>query len=219
MTKVLIVDDDSFARSAIRTILTAQGIDVVAEAEDGDEVPDAVIRHRPDVVLIDLQMRRVNGVEAIRRNASRPGAPRFVALTGFGTDDAVVQALQAGAAGFLSKDDDPDDLAARVYAVANGRYALGADAMDTVVQQYTNVSRVPDKTTKAREQLARLTDREREVAAFVHGRTNGQIARQLGISDNTVKVHLSSIMTKLGLQGRDQIALIVDRADSGDGTY
>lgn len=213
MTKVLIVDDDAFARSMIRSILTAQGIDVVGEADDGDQVIDAIARHRPDVVLVDLQMRRVDGVEAIRRNASRPGAPRFVALTGFGTEDAVVQALEAGAVGFLSKDDDPTALANHVRAVADGGGALGPGAATTVIQRMSGAAKVPDRTAEARARMAKLSEREREVAVLIAGRTNRLIARQLNISENTVKAHITGIMTKLDLESRDQIAVMVDRAD------
>lgn len=213
MTKVLIVDDDALARSMIRTILTGQGIEVVAEADDGDQVPDAVARYRPDVVLVDLQMHRVDGVEAIRRNASRPGAPRFVALTGFGTEDAIVQALEAGAVGFLSKDDDPTVLANHVRAVASGGGALGPGAATTVIQRISGTQKVPDRAAVARARMAKLSEREREVALLIAGRTNRLIARHLNISEHTVKAHITGIMTKLDLESRDQIAVIVDRAN------
>ncbi|MBE1877567.1 response regulator [Myceligenerans pegani] len=219
MTKVLIVDDDAFARTMIHSILTAKGIDVVGEADDGDQVPHAIARHRPDVVLIDLQMRRVDGVEAIRRNASCPGAPRFVALTGFGSRDAVVKALEAGAVGFLGKDDDPDALAGHVRAVADGAAALGPSAATTVIQRISGAPGVSDRKAEALAQMAQLTEREREVAALVAGRTNRLIARYMNLSENTVKVHLSSIMTKLGLESRDQIAVIVDRAEAASDGY
>jgi DNA-binding NarL/FixJ family response regulator len=217
VTKVLIVDDDALARSMIRTILTGQGIEVVAEADDGDQVPDAVARHRPDVVLVDLQMHRVDGVEAIRRNASRPGAPRFVALTGFGTEDAIVQALEAGAVGFLFKDDDPAVLANHVRAVADGGSALGSGAATAVIQRISGAPKVPDRAAEARARMAKLSEREQEVAFLIAGRTNRVIARHLNISENTVKAHITGIMTKLDLESRDQIAVIVDRADLTEG--
>ena len=217
MTKVLIVDDDALARSMIRTILAGQGIEVVAEADDGDQVPDAVARYRPDVVLVDLQMHRVDGVEAIRRNASRPGAPRFIALTGFGTEDAIVQALEAGAAGFLSKDDDPTVLANHVRAVAGGGGALGPGVATTVIQRISGTAKVPDRAAEARARMAKLSEREREVAALVAGRTNRLISRALNISEHTVKAHITGIMAKLDLGSRDQIAVIVDRANLTEG--
>src|SRR5690606_8002301 len=150
VTRVLIVDDDSFARTMICSILTAQQIEVVGEASDGDEVPAAVAEHRPDIVLVDLQMRRVDGVEAIRRNAALPGAPRFVALTGYGTEDAVLRAIQAGAAGFLSKDDDPATLAGHLRAVAEGGGALGPDAAALVIQRMTTAPETHDRVAEAR---------------------------------------------------------------------
>ncbi|MCP2264392.1 two component transcriptional regulator, LuxR family [Promicromonospora thailandica] len=211
VTRVLIVDDDSFARTMIRTILAAQGIDVVGEAADGDEVPAAVAEHRPDIVLVDLQMRRVDGVEAIRRNASLPGAPRFVALTGYGNEDAVVQALRAGAAGFLSKDDDPSTLATHLRAVADGGGALGPDAAALVIQRMTTPEG-QDRAAAARTQLQLLTEREREVAALVAGYTNQQIGTRLGMSDNTVKAHVTRALTKLGMNNRAELAVLADRA-------
>lgn len=211
VTRVLIVDDDSYARTMIRSILAAQGIEVVGEAADGDEVPAAVAEHRPDIVLVDLQMRRVDGVEAIRRNAALPGAPRFVALTGYGNEDAVVQALQAGAAGFLSKDDDPGTLVTHLRAVADGGGALGPDAAALVIQRMTTPEG-QNRAAAARTQLQVLTDREREVAALVAGYTNQQIGTRLGMSDNTVKAHVTRALTKLGMNNRAELAVLADRA-------
>jgi DNA-binding NarL/FixJ family response regulator len=212
VTRVLIVDDDSFARTMIRTILTAQEIEVVGEAGDGDEVPTAIAEHRPDIVLVDLQMRRVDGVEAIRRNAARPGAPRFVALTGYGNEDAVVRALQAGAAGFLSKDDDPGTLASHLRAVADGGGALGPEAAALVIQRMTTTPGSQDRAAVARARLDALTDRERAVAALVAGYTNQQIATRLGMSGNTVKAHVTRALTKLGMASRAELAVLADRA-------
>jgi len=212
VTRVLIVDDDSFARTMICSILTAQQIEVVGEASDGDEVPAAVAEHRPDIVLVDLQMRRVDGVEAIRRNAALPGAPRFVALTGYGTEDAVLRAIQAGAAGFLSKDDDPATLAGHLRAVAEGGGALGPDAAALVIQRMTTAPETHDRVAEARARLEELTERERTVAAHVAAWTNQQIGTRLGMSENTVKAHVTRSLTKLGLTSRAELAVLADRA-------
>lgn len=215
MTRVLIVDDDRLTRDMIRNILDSQGIDVVGDVSDGDQVPDAVARHRPDIVLIDLQMHRMSGVDAIRHHAARPGAPRYVALTGFGTEDAVADALDAGAAGFLSKDDDPAFLANHLRAVARGGAALGHDAAAVVIRRLNDGALARRKASTAQARLAELTDREQAVAALVAGRTNQQIARRLGMSENTVKAHLARARDKLNLADRAELAALVQRAAAG----
>lgn len=203
------MDDDAYTRTMIRTILAAHGLDVVGEADDGDQVLAAVAEHRPDVVLIDLQMRRVGGVEAIRRVAALPNPPRCVALTGYGSEDAVVQALDAGAAGFLSKDDAPDALAGHVRAVADGRGALGPDAAAAVIRRMTTPGGVPvDRAADAQARIATLTDRERAVAHLVAGLTNRQIATRLHLSENTVKAHVAHALTTLGLSTRAELAVL-----------
>ncbi|MBD7949738.1 response regulator transcription factor [Oerskovia rustica] len=214
MTRVLIVDDDAYTRTMIRTILIAHGLNVVGEADDGDQVLAAVAEHRPDVVLIDLQMRRVGGVEAIRRVAALPNPPRCVALTGYGSEDAVSQALDAGAAGFLSKDDAPDTLAGHVRAVADGGGALCPNAAATVIRRMTTPGGVPvDRAADARARIAALTDRERAVAHLVAGMTNRQIATRLHLSENTVKAHVAHALTTLGLSTRAEIAVLAALAD------
>lgn len=204
---MLIVDDDAYVRNSLRTILGSQGIDVVGEADDGDQVPEKIARHRPDVVLIDLQMARVGGEEVIRRNADRPGAPRFVALTNFGSEDAVMRVLRAGAAGFLSKDDDPMTLAAHLNAVGEGGAALSSGAASAVIRRSAPTRHT--RVTTARTQLAQLTDREREVATLVAGHTNDQIGRRLNMSPNTVKAHVKNATTKLDLVSRAELAVVV----------
>lgn len=218
MIKVLIVDDDALARSAISSVLTSKGLDVVGEADDGDQVPDAIARHRPDVVLIDLRMRRVSGVEAIRRNATAPHAPRFVALTSYGSEDEVNAAIDGGAAGFLYKDAGPDGIVGRIRDVVEHGGAFGGASAAVLLRRAT-ASQTDQHTARAREQLALLTDKEREVAAeLISSGTNREIGRRLFISENTVKRHLTSAMRKLGLSDRTQLAVLADRAGLGRGT-
>ncbi|GAB3165157.1 response regulator transcription factor [Myceligenerans halotolerans] len=217
MTKVLIVDDDALARSAISSVLTSKGLDVVGEADDGDQVPDAIARHRPDVVLIDLHMRRVSGVEAIRRNASTPNAPHFVALTSYGSDEEVNAAIDAGAAGFLYKDAGPDGIVGPIRDVVEHGSAFGGAAAAVLLRRAT-ASLADQYTAQARDQLALLTEKEREVAVELVGSgTNREIGQRLYISENTVKRHLTSALRKLGLSDRTQLAVLADRAGVGRG--
>lgn len=215
MTKVLIVDDDAFTRANLRTILAAKGLTVVAEAEDGDQVPAAIAEHRPDVVLIDLRMRRVGGVQAIRQAAGQPDAPHFIALTAIDTEDVLDEAIKAGAAGFAYKDDAPEDLAGHIRAVAAGDGALSASAAAIMIRRTkAGTGRSVDRVTEARERLALLTDKEREVAALVE-LTNVEIAPRLHMAPDTVKAHVSSALSKLGLRNRQQLAVLADRAGLG----
>lgn len=213
MTKVLIVDDDPLVRELVRTVLTSQGLDVVGEADDGDQVLPAIAEHRPDVVLIDLEMRRVGGIEAIRQVAALRDGPRCVALTNFGDDDAVTGALAAGAAGFLAKDDGPTTLAAHLQAVAAGGGALGPGAAASVIRRLRSPdSQAPNHRSEARARLSVLTEKERAVARLVAGLTNAQIATRLLMSENTVKSHVGSILAKLCVGTRAEVAVMVDRA-------
>ncbi|PZR55010.1 DNA-binding response regulator [Xylanimonas oleitrophica] len=213
MTRVLVVDDDPMVRRLLTTVLTAQGITVVGEASDGDEVPAQVAAHRPDVVLMDLHMRRVGGIAAIEALHRTPHPPAVVALTSFGTDETVLAAVRAGAQGFLGKDDDPEQIAAHVRAVADGAGALGQDAAGALIRHLSGAAAEAAPREEARAALARLTERERAIAAWLpHGLSNPQIAARVYVSDSTVKSHLSSAMTKLGLSGREQLAVLVDRA-------
>lgn len=197
-------------RSLIRRLLTAAGLDVVGEADDGDQVLHAVAEYRPDVVLVDLLMHRVNGVEAIRQVATLPDPPYCVALTSLSTEDAVVQAIEAGAAGFLSKNEDQENLAAHVRSVAVGNGVLGTEATTAVLQRMRE--RAEDRAgggVAARTKIAVLTERERDIAAFlVEGLGNTQIAKRLYLSEETIKVHLAQARAKLGLRNRTQLAVL-----------
>ena len=212
MARVLIVDDDALVRRLLGRILTAQGVEVVGEAADGDEAVPAVQAHRPDVVLMDLRMARMQGVEATAAVRALPDPPGVIALTSFDTDDAVFRAVRAGATGFLPKDASPEDIVAAVAAVANGGGALAPRAARYVVEQLVRDGD-GGRRAQAQRALADLSDRELEVAtALTAGRSNAEIAEQMFCSEATVKTYLSRAMTKLDVTNRTQLALIVDRA-------
>lgn len=209
------MDDDALVRRLLSSILTSQGVDVVADASDGDEVVDAVLAHRPDVVLLDLHMARVGGIEALERLARVQHAPAVIALTSFGTDETVMAALHAGAKGFLAKDADPQEIVAAVERVAAGHGALdhvSAGAAIRHVAAGANNRRRDD----ARALLATLTERELACATHVPaGLSNAQIGALTFCSESTVKAHLSHAMAKLDVTTRAQLAVVVDRAALG----
>lgn len=212
MIRVLVVDDDALVRTLLTSILTAQDIEVVGQATDGDEVVPAVQAHHPDVVLLDLHMPRVRGLDALAALGALPDPPGVIALTAFGTDETVVAAVRAGASGFLAKDADPAAIAEAVRRVAAGDGALGHAAAGSLLR---HVSADPDtgRREAAATALAALTEAELEVAAYVPaGLSNQAIGELTHRSDSTVKAHLSRAMAKLGVTTRSQLAVIVDRA-------
>ena len=205
--KVVVVDDDPMVRSALTMMLDGvHGLAVVAEVADGRGVPDAVAAHRPDVVLMDIRMPSIDGIEATRRLTARAQAPAVVVLTTFDSDANVVAAIRAGATGFLLKDTPPPDVVDAVVRSAAGDPVLAASVtrrlMDTVAVDATS-------RTEAQDALNRLTEREREVAiAVAEGLANPEIGARLYLGVATVKSHVSSILTKLSLANRTQIALL-----------
>lgn len=216
VTRVLLVDDQVMMRTGLRAILdSSEAIVVVGEAADGADAIRRAVDLRPDVVLMDLRMPGVHGVEATRRLRSDPRLrdTRVLVLTTFDGDAETVAALRAGASGFLGKSAGPDELIEAVLDVARGRAALSAHALSVVVE---DVSRRKARDTQD-EDLARrvstLTSRERDVvAAAAQGADNGQIAAQLFISPFTVKTHLNRAMTKLGARDRAQVVVLAHRA-------
>ncbi|MFE5294420.1 response regulator [Isoptericola sp. NPDC056618] len=211
MVRVMIVDDDAMVRGFLRTILTKSGLDVVAEAADGDEVVSAVQAHHPDVVLMDLRMERVDGIRATAAAVALPSAPGVIAMTSFDTESAILDAVHAGAAGFLAKDSGPDELVAAVRSVAAGEGALSPRAARVVMEQVGSRPAARGRR-EARELLAQLTERELEIAgAVAEGLSNAQIAERLFLGEATVKTHLARATTRLGVN-RVQLALLVDRA-------
>lgn len=213
MIRVLLVDDDPLVRRSLRQILVSDPtIEVVAEADDGDAVLAAVQAHHPDLVLMDLRMRRVDGVEATAAVRALPTPPEVVVMTSFGADEQVLRALDSGARGFLLKDSAPTAIKEAVHAVLAGDAALSPAVAGYVVDHVTS-DRHGHVRDEAAVQLAVLTDRERQIALGVHsGLTNDEIGRQLFVSAATVKTHLSNVLTKLDLAGRVQLAILVERS-------
>ncbi|PFG42404.1 LuxR family two component transcriptional regulator [Isoptericola jiangsuensis] len=214
MIRVLLVDDDPLVRGLLSAVLAAaRDVDVVAVATDGDEVPDAVAAHRPDVVLMDIQMRRVGGIAATAALRRLADPPSVVALTSFGSDDAVRSALDAGAVGFVHKTADPDDIVKVLRDVAAGHGGLDPAAQRSLIDGRGAERAGTDRRREAQDRLAALTDREREVVAWLPlGLSNPQIAERTYLSASTVKQHLSSAMRTLGVDSREALAVVVDRA-------
>lgn len=217
--RVMVVDDDPMVRMLISTILGAtDDIEVVAEATDGDEVVPGVQAHHPDVVLMDLQMARMGGIEATRAVRALPNPPPVLAMTSFGTESAILESIGAGAAGFMAKDSDQHEIEAAVRAVAAGDGMLSPRAARTVMMQITDDPTAPARR-HAGAQVQTLTDREREVAmAVAEGLSNSEIAARMYVSDATVKTHIGKAMSKVGVVNRVQLALVIDRAGFGPTT-
>ena len=211
--RILLVDDDPLVRSGLRLLLTSDPqIDVVGEAGDGDEVVEAVQRHAPDVVLMDLRMPGVDGITATRAVRALPRPPHVIALTTWAVDDAVLRSLDAGAEGFLLKSSSPAEIIAAVRAVVAGDAVLSPRSTRQVLDHYGR-----DENRRAREEaqaaLAVLTEREREIAvAVAEGLSNAEVAERLYVSPATVKAHLATIQTKLGVRNRVQVAVHAERA-------
>jgi DNA-binding NarL/FixJ family response regulator len=204
--RVVLADDQALVRRGFRLILEAEAdLEVVAEAEDGQQAIDAVRRHHPAVVLMDIQMPGLDGLEATRRILGDAGnETRVLILTTFERDEYVFQALQLGASGFLLKTAPPEDLVTAVRVVARGEALLSPSVTRRVIQelarQQRHVPRSPD--------LDRLTPRELEVLRLVaEGLSNAEIAARLYLSEATVKTHTSNVLAKLGLRDRVQAVI------------
>ena len=197
MIRVAIVDDHALVRVGLEELLTAdEEIDVVGTAADGDEALALVESASPDVVLMDLSMPGVDGIEATRRIAASGSPARVVALTSFAERDRVLAALDAGAVGYLLKDTEPEELRRGILAAARGESPLSPKAAGAVVAARSEV------------QTPELSDREREVLALVgEGLPNKLIARRLEISEKTVKAHLTRVYQRIGVTDRTQAAL------------
>ncbi len=210
MIQVLVVDDDRMVCAHLRTILgAAPDLEVVGEAYDGAEAVEAVVRLRPDVVLMDLRMPDVDGLAAIERIAGFTAPPRMIALTTFDADEYVLRALQAGAVGFLLKSTSPEDLVALVRVGNAGHTVLSPEAAQRLVG-------AQDSRQQARERVGALTERELEVLAFLGaGRSNLQIARRLHLSEATVKGYVSRLLVKLDCDNRTQAGLLAHEAGLG----
>ncbi|GAA4939083.1 LuxR family two component transcriptional regulator [Actinomycetospora succinea] len=227
MTRVLVVDDDALVRSGLRLMLgEAEDITIVAEATDGDEVPAAVAEHRPDVVLMDLRMPRVDGVRATAELLAGTDPPAVLVLTTFDSDQDVLAALRAGATGYLVKDTPPADIEDAIRRVAAGGTSLSSSVTRRLIAAATGGDGRggrEDRSTAASTRLAALSEQERAVAAAVgRGWGNARISTELWLSLSTVKTYLSSALAKLDLDNRTQLALLAHDAglstedDGGD---
>jgi DNA-binding NarL/FixJ family response regulator len=210
--RVLLVDDDALVRSGLRMMLAgAESIEVVGEADDGRGVLSAVDLHRPDVVLMDIRMPQVDGIAATRLLRSQPAAPAVVVLTTFDTDELVLRALRAGAAGFLLKDTPPAEIVRAIELVHAGDGMLSPAVTRQLIALVASEGGA--RHDGARDLLEALSPREREVALAVgRGLPNADIAAELHMSVATVKAHVSRLLVKLGVENRVQIALLVQDA-------
>jgi DNA-binding NarL/FixJ family response regulator len=208
--RVLIADDQSMVRAGFRMLLSGEeGIEVVAEARNGVEAVEKAARFRPSLILMDIRMPELDGLEATQTILAADSDARVLILTTFDLDEYVYEALKAGASGFVLKDDPPEQLIAAVRTVAAGDALLSPAVTKRVINAFTRLPRPgPPK------ELDELTAREREVFQMIaNGRSNAEIAQELYISDTTVKTHVTHIFQKLNL--RDRVQLVVLASQSG----
>jgi len=207
--RVLLADDQTLVRSGFRVLLDRAGdVEVIGEVSNGADAVEGARRERPDIVLMDIRMPVMDGLEATRRIASdrRLAGVRVIILTTFDADEYVFEALHAGASGFLLKDVDPDDLRAAVRVVASGEALLSPSVTRRLIAEFTAQ---PGRQRHAPEELGELTEREREVMGLVAaGLSNDEIGRRLVISPATAKTHVSRILLKLGARDRAQLVVI-----------
>jgi DNA-binding NarL/FixJ family response regulator len=213
MIRVVLVDDDPLVRSALSLMLGGQSdIEVVGEAGNGEAGLALVTDLEPDVVLMDIRMPVMDGLEATRALHQRPSPPAVVVLTTFDADDHVVRAIAAGADGFLLKDTPPGDIVGAIRTVAAGDAMLSPSATRSLVSRLRSTA-TTDRTSTAADRLAVLTERELEVAICVgRGLSNSEIASELYLSIPTVKSHVSRLLTKLDSTNRVQVAMVVHDA-------
>jgi DNA-binding NarL/FixJ family response regulator len=210
LIRVLVVDDDALVRAGLGMIIaSASDLLVVGEAGDGKEAVDSVGVCRPEVVLMDIRMPRLDGIAATARLRAMNTPPEVLVLTTFQTDAYVLDALRAGASGFLLKDTPPGEILAAIRQVAGGGTTLSPSVARTVIDHIAQ-SAGDERRASAEAALALVSDREREVAVEIgRGRSNAEIAAALFLSEATVKAHVSRILTRLDLNNRVQIAMLV----------
>ena len=201
MTSVVVVDDQELVRTGFAMILERAGIEVLAQAGSGEEGVALALEHRPDVVLMDVRMPGMDGIEATRRLVTGPEPPRVLVLTTFDLDEHVFAAVEAGASGFLLKDVAPDDLAHAVRVVARGEAMLAPALIRRLLDRFS-------RPTRAEAPAVPLSERESAVARLVaRGRSNAEIAAELFLSEATVKTYVSRLFTKLNVRDRVQVAV------------
>jgi len=201
MTRVVVVDDQELVRTGFAMILEKAGVEVVGQGADGEEGVALALEHRPDVVLMDVRMPGVDGIEATRRIAAVPDGPRVLVLTTFDLDEYVFAAVEAGASGFVLKDVPPDDLVHAVRVVARGEAMLAPALIRRLLERFARQgSPAPN--------AVQLSERESGVARLVaRGLSNAEIAADLFLSEATVKTYVSRLLTKLDLRDRVQVAV------------
>jgi len=204
--RVLLADDQQLVRAGLRQILTSEGFRVVAEAADGREAVEASLRARPEVVLMDIRMPNMDGLEATRRILSGPEPrPRVLMLTTFDLDEYVYEALRAGASGFLLKDAPENQLVAAINVVADGGSLFAPSVTRRLIEEFTR--RAP--RSEPPPALTELTPREREVLGLIaRGLSNHEIAEALVVSEHTARTHVGRILAKLGLRDRVQAVVL-----------
>ena len=197
---VVIADDEALIRSGLQLMLESQpDLRVVAETDNGLDAVDLASSLRPDVILMDIQMPRLSGIDATRRVTSRDNPTRVIMLTTFGDDENIYDALQAGASGFLLKDSRPEEVINAIRAVAAGEALLSPAVTKRLVDQFVATTSRPEFS----DRYEFLTDREKEVLSLVaEGLSNQEIADRLFVSFSTAKTHVSNVLTKLGLRDR-----------------
>ncbi len=220
--RVLVADDQSLVRAGFRMLLSGEpDIEVVAEAEDGREAVENTARFRPSVILMDIRMPELDGLAATRRILASDPAARILILTTFDLDEYIYEALNAGASGFVLKDDPPEQLIAAIHTVAAGDALLSPSVTRRVIERFAHIPR----PTPPRE-LDELTARERDILQLVaEGLSNAEIGERLFISETTVKTHVTHVLQKLNLRDRVQAVVLAHQtglltmgAGSSDGT-
>jgi len=214
MIRVLIVDDQSLVRAGFRMILESEeGIEVVGESADGAEALEAAAELSPDVILMDVRMPNVDGLEATRRLLEgKAEGPRVLILTTFDLDEYVYEALRVGASGFLLKDTPPEQLVEAIHVVSNGDALLSPVITRRVIEEF--VRRPPESVRKPPPELEELTVRELEMLRYVaRGLSNAEIAKEAYVSETTVKTHIAHILMKLHL--RDRVQAVVFAYENG----
>jgi DNA-binding NarL/FixJ family response regulator len=207
--RVLVADDQSMIRAGFRMLLKdEEGIEVIAEAEDGVEAVEKAARFSPSVTLMDIRMPKLDGLEATRRILAADESARILILTTFGLEEYIYEALQAGASGFVLKDDPPEQLIAAIRTVAAGDALLSPAVTKRVIKQFTQIPR-----RDAPKALEDLTVREHEVFQLIaQGLSNSEIGRELHISETTVKTHVTRVLQKLDLRDRVQAVVLAYRS-------
>ena len=211
MTRVVVADDQALVRSGFVVLLKSAGIEVVGEAADGREALDLVRNEQPDVVLMDIRMPEMDGLEATRLITAddRTASTRVLILTTFDLDEYVYEALRAGASGFLLKDTLPEDLLQAVRVIAEGEALLAPKITRRLIEQFVQQPVASSSEATPAPELALLTEREMEVlGAVAHGLSNAELAEQLFMSHATAKTHVSRLLTKLQVRDRAQLVML-----------